>query len=65
MFRAAGATIRLCEGVGEGDQRTIGLIPGLIGLPLVSLSAVHFLTSPDDLLLHELEQGIDALSKTN
>jgi hypothetical protein len=65
LFRAAGAIIRLCEGIGEGEKRTIGLIPGLIGLPLVSLTATQFLTTPDELLLRDLERQIDDLSKAS
>jgi hypothetical protein len=63
MFMAAGATIRLCESSGEGDQRKIGFVPGLIGSPLVSLSANHFLAASDDELLREFESSIEKLSK--
>jgi hypothetical protein len=63
MFLAAGSVIRICEGIGEGDQRMIGFIPGLIGSPLISLSATQFLSASDDELLHELESRIEKMSK--
>ena len=44
-FIAAGYTdVRICEGTGEGNERTISFLRGLIGSPLVSLSALEFLS---------------------
>src|SRR6266540_114322 len=47
LFKAAGTVIRRCDATGEGDRRTIGLIPGLFGPPLISIPAAQFLSESD------------------
>ncbi len=58
IFTAAGQVVRVCEGTGEGEDRVIGFIPGLIGRPLISLPAAQFLASSDEELLHELKRRL-------
>lgn len=63
MFSEVGVAIRVCEGFGEGDQRKVGFIPGLIGPPLVSFPASHFLSASNEELLHEMQIRIEEMSK--
>jgi hypothetical protein len=44
-FAALGYVVRVCEGDGHGDKRTIGFRHGFVGPPLVSIPAARFLTA--------------------
>ena len=60
FFSARGHAVRVCEGEGEGKDRMIGFIPGLVGRPRVSLPADQFLTASDDELRRVLESRMDS-----
>jgi len=57
-FAAAGHVIRVCQGVGDNDQRMIQFIPGFIGPPLVVIPAGEFLAASVDELLQTIEDNL-------
>lgn len=63
IFSSTGHAVRVCEGAGGGDNRTIKFIAGLIGPPLISVPAAQFLGTSDEQFLEEMQTQIEKLSR--
>jgi len=63
IFSSAGYVVRVCDGMGEGEGRLIGFVPGLIGAPLISVPAVRFLVGSDEQVLNDVKSSVEKLPK--